>query len=122
MMMEPLLLFETVLIENQPITQFIDSDFTYRSIMLEKVYKELKTEPESTIKKKNGPVVMGFERSPVTDRRNGGLITNAAVMTMTSGPERTQPITRGGMDCFGDFQQPARAAACRRAGVGRKTC
>ena len=31
MMLEPLLLFETVLIENQPITQLIDSDFTYRS-------------------------------------------------------------------------------------------
>ncbi len=31
----------------------------------------------------------------MTDRRNGGLITNAAVMTMTSGPERTKPITRG---------------------------
>ena len=25
----------------------------------------------------------------------GGIITNAAVMTMTSGPERTQPVTRG---------------------------
>jgi hypothetical protein len=32
---------------------------------------------------------------PVEDRRLGGVITNAAVMTMTSGPERTQPITRG---------------------------
>ena len=31
MMLEPLLVFETVLIENQPITQLIDSDFTYRS-------------------------------------------------------------------------------------------
>ncbi|MBL6713968.1 MAG: DUF1588 domain-containing protein, partial [Pirellulales bacterium] len=29
------------------------------------------------------------------DRRSGGVITNAAVMTMTSGPERTKPITRG---------------------------
>ena len=38
---------------------------------------------------------MTFHRVPVTDRRSGGVITNAAVMTMTSGPDRTQPITRG---------------------------
>ena len=39
--------------------------------------------------------MLNFHRMPVTDRRNGGVITNAAVMTMTSGPERTKPITRG---------------------------
>jgi hypothetical protein len=32
---------------------------------------------------------------PVKDRRQGGVITNAAVMTMTSNATRTQPITRG---------------------------
>jgi hypothetical protein len=31
----------------------------------------------------------------VGDRRVGGVITNAAVMTMPSGPERPPPITRG---------------------------
>ena len=31
----------------------------------------------------------------VEDRRQGGVITTAAVMTMTSGTERTKPITRG---------------------------
>ena len=36
-----------------------------------------------------------FAVFPVTDRRQGGVITNAAVMTMTSNPLRTQPITRG---------------------------
>lgn len=93
MMLEPLLIFETVLIENQPITQLIDSDFTYRSPLLEDAYREL----ASKGKKKGGGAVgvLVFNRAPVTDRRNGGVITNAAVMTMTSGPERTQPITRG---------------------------
>ncbi len=95
MMMEPLLLFETVLIENQPITQFIDSDFTYRSTLLEDAYKGLKSEEDGRIKGGTGPTVLPFERKPVTDRRNGGLITNAAVMTMTSGPDRSHPITRG---------------------------
>ena len=41
MMMEPLLLFETVLIENLPVTEFIDSSFTYRSGHLEESYGNL---------------------------------------------------------------------------------
>ncbi|MFM8379913.1 MAG: DUF1588 domain-containing protein, partial [Planctomycetia bacterium] len=32
---------------------------------------------------------------PVTTKREGGVITTAAVMTMTSGPADTKPITRG---------------------------
>ncbi|MGB0598841.1 MAG: DUF1592 domain-containing protein [Rubripirellula sp.] len=93
MMMEPLLLFETVLIEDLPITQLIDSDFTYRSGKLDSVYGSLKN--GSTKQSGGGVTVLNFHRVPVTDRRVGGVITNAAVMTMTSGPERTQPITRG---------------------------
>ncbi|MEM7386948.1 MAG: DUF1592 domain-containing protein, partial [Verrucomicrobiota bacterium] len=90
MMLEPLLIFETVLIENQPITQLIDSDFTYRSSLLQRAYGAL----DGPGKKKGGNevVVLNFRRIPVSDRRNGGVITNAATMTMTSGPDRTQPI------------------------------
>ena len=95
MMIEPLLLFETVLIENQSITQFIDSDFTYRSVMLDAAYGELSSKEKIGNGRGGGATVLHFQRVPVTDRRSGGLITNAAVMTMTSGPERTQPITRG---------------------------
>jgi len=36
-----------------------------------------------------------FDRVPVSDPRYGGVITNAAVMSMTSGPKRTHPIARG---------------------------
>lgn len=36
-----------------------------------------------------------FHRMPVSDPRYGGVITNAAVMTMTSSPTRTLPIARG---------------------------
>ncbi len=36
-----------------------------------------------------------FERVAATDPRWGGVITNAAVLSMTSGPLRTQPIARG---------------------------
>lgn len=36
-----------------------------------------------------------FRRQRRTDSRYGGVITNAAVLTMTSGRSRTQPIARG---------------------------
>ncbi|MFM7842792.1 MAG: DUF1588 domain-containing protein, partial [Planctomycetota bacterium] len=36
-----------------------------------------------------------FTRVPVTDARFGGVITNAAMATMNSGPKRTHPIARG---------------------------
>lgn len=95
MMLEPLLLFETILIENRPVTQLIDSDFTYRSALLDKTYRDLSIEARDDGKKGDTVTVLNFKRLPVTDRRSGGVITNAAVMTMTSGPDRTQPITRG---------------------------
>ncbi len=36
-----------------------------------------------------------FERVAVNDPRYGGVITNAAMLSMTSGPTRTHPIARG---------------------------
>jgi len=36
-----------------------------------------------------------FERVPVSDPRYGGILTNAAMATMTSGPDRTHSIARG---------------------------
>ena len=96
MMLEPLLLFETVLIENQSAIQLIDPDFSYRSVLLDEAYGKLKVNLKAQQKKGGGAVTqLPFYRIPIEDRRTGGVITNAAVMTMTSGPERTQPITRG---------------------------
>ena len=91
MMLEPLLVFETVLIEDRPITELIDSDFSYRSSHLSKLYygdprKKLRTGQVGTIP---------FERVQLSDRRYGGCITTAAVMAMTSGIHETKPITRG---------------------------
>jgi|GEM_PF-125206 len=36
-----------------------------------------------------------FQRIANTDPRYGGIITNAAVLSMTSGPKRTHPVARG---------------------------
>ena len=125
MMLEPLLLFETVLIENLPITQFIDSDFTYRSGLLEEAYGDLRTEgfPEKVPGdgvNRGGVAALEFNRVPVTDRRNGGLITNAAVMTMTSGPERTQPITRGAWLATVVFNNPPKPPPADVPALGEK--
>ena len=106
MMLEPLLLFETVLIENHPITQLIDPDFSYRSGLLEDAYGELATGHAGVPQQGGGVTVLDFHRVPITDRRSGGVITNAAVMTMTSGTERTQPITRGAWIATVIFNNP----------------
>ena len=89
MMLEPLLIFETILVENRSILELVDSDFSYRSALLESWYKN------GTRSKSTPPAKIPFKRVNLNDRRQGGVITNAAVMTMTSNPTRTQPITRG---------------------------
>ena len=89
LMAEPLLLFETVLVENLSILQFIDSDFSYRSPMLATWYDA--AAPVAF----HGPGELVFKRVPIADRRQGGIFTNAAIMTMTSRSDQTQPITRG---------------------------
>ena len=89
MMLEPLLLFETILIEDRSILELVDSDFSYRSELLDSWYRD------GTRPQKVPPVQIPFRRVGVTDRRQGGVITNLAVMTMTSGPMQTRPITRG---------------------------
>lgn len=106
MMIEPLLLFEAVLIEDLPVTQLIDSDFTYRSGLLEEAYGQLASTSADRGRKTGEVTVLHFHRVPVEDRRSGGVITNAAVMTMTSGPDRTQPITRGAWIATVIFNNP----------------
>ncbi len=88
MMSEPMLLFETILVEDRSIMDLLAPDFTWESTMLKANY-EGHGQGNQDVK------VQKFRRIPVTDSRRGGVIANAAVMTMTSTPSRTQPITRG---------------------------
>lgn len=88
MMLEPLLLFETVFVEDRSILDLIHSDFTYRSEPLDAFYHG---KPQGLVK----PLDVEFHRVPVTSKREGGVITTGAIMTMTSNATRTQPITRG---------------------------
>jgi hypothetical protein len=47
-----------------------------------------------------------FQRTALTDPRYGGVITNAAVLSMTSGPQRTQPVARGSWVIEAIFNDP----------------
>ena len=88
MMAEPLLLFETVYVEDRSIIELLNPKFTWQSNMLGAIYA-------GHFKGHHQVSVQEFKRVPLTDPRRGGVITNAAVMTMTATPTRTQPITRG---------------------------
>jgi Protein of unknown function (DUF1592)/Protein of unknown function (DUF1588)/Protein of unknown function (DUF1585)/Protein of unknown function (DUF1595)/Planctomycete cytochrome C/Protein of unknown function (DUF1587) len=99
MMVEPLLLFETVLVEDRSILELIDPPFSYRSELLT---SWLITGQAGDYR----PTVLDFTRVANLDRREGGVITNPAVMTMTSSPERTKPITRGAWMATVIFNSP----------------
>ena len=101
MMMEPLLLFETILVENRSILELIDSDYSYRSEGLSAWYKD-----QGKTRTRLQPTVVPFRRVAVTNRHEGGVITSAAVMTMTSAATRTQPITRGAWMASVIFNNP----------------
>jgi hypothetical protein len=98
MMLEPLLLFETLLIEDKSILQLVDSDFSYRSPRLTSWYAGKVGG--------GGPTVLNFERVSIEDRRQGGVITSAAILTMNSGPHESKPITRGAWVASVIFNDP----------------
>ena len=102
MMLEPLLNFETVFVENRPILELVDSDFTYRSHLLTEWYQGKAATYAINVNLRH----IDFTRTPLTDRRYGGVITTGAVMVMTSGPFRSLPITRGSWVASVIFNDP----------------
>ena len=72
MMSEPLLLFETVFIEDRSIIDLLAPDFTWQSNMLRQNY-------EGASESGHEVQIQVFRRVPVDDPRRGGVITNAAV-------------------------------------------
>ncbi|MEE2938628.1 MAG: DUF1592 domain-containing protein [Planctomycetota bacterium] len=88
MISEPLLLFETIFVEDRTIMDLLNPSYTWQSDMLKANYEGHSNAGKDV-------QVQVFRRIALNDPRRGGVITNAAVMTMTSTPSRTQPITRG---------------------------
>ncbi len=106
-LVEALLLFETVLVEDRSILEFVDANYTWLNPRLAKFYG-LSTEPgaaeatgaladqpnrELRPPDKNANNV--WRRVPLADKSRGGFLTMSAPLTVTSLPFRTSPVKRG---------------------------
>ena len=106
-MVEPLLLFESVQVEDRSIMLFVDSNYSYRSDELQAWY----TSPGSPFGSKENrnrfnTNTQNFRKRILHSRREGGVITTAAVLTMTATPLRTSPIKRGAWVATTIFNDP----------------
>jgi hypothetical protein len=79
---ETKMFFDSILLENKPITDFIDCDYTYVNEPLAKLYGI------------TGVTGDDFQKVTVQEPR-GGVLTQASVLTVTSNPTRTSPTKRG---------------------------
>jgi hypothetical protein len=95
-MLEPLLLFESILVEDRSVMLLIDSNYAYRSDELQAWYAN-PAKPFGNKGNRNrfNTKVQKFKKRQLSNRREGGIITTAAILTMTSNPLRTSPIKRG---------------------------
>ena len=80
---ETRLFFNAVLRENLPISTFLDADFTFLNPRLARHYGV------------NGVEGSGFRRVDLETDQRGGVLGQAAVLTVTSYPTRTSPVIRG---------------------------
>lgn len=95
MMMEPLLLFESIHVEDRSIMLLIDSPYTYRSDELQSWYKDSVPFGNKQNVNRFNTFTQTFKRRHLQDKAEGGIISTAAILTMTSDPLRTNPIIRG---------------------------
>ena len=95
MMIEPLLLFDSIVLEDRSIMLLIDCNYSYRSNELQSWYDEATPFANRDNRNRFNTNQQQYLKRNLTDRRQGGVITSAATMTMTSSPLRTNPITRG---------------------------
>lgn len=77
------LYFAHLLRENRPILELLDSDYTFANERLARHYGI------------EGVAGGEFRRVALTDRRRGGVLTQASVLTLTSNPNRTSAVKRG---------------------------
>jgi hypothetical protein len=83
MLRETELFFENVVREDRSILDFIDSDYSFVNERLAKHYGLSGVKGES------------FRRVSLTGTPRGGILTQAAVLSVTSNPTRTSPVKRG---------------------------
>lgn len=105
-MIEPLLLFESIMVEDRSIMLLIDSRYSYRSDELQSWYKDDQPFAGRENRNRFNTNQQAYRRRELKTRREGGLITTAATLTMTSAPLRTSPIVRGAWVATVIFNQP----------------
>jgi mono/diheme cytochrome c family protein len=86
MLVEAVLFFETILSEDRSVLDFVDADFMWLNPQLSKIYGIV---PEGRTNKGD------WRRIKLSDPRRGGILTLAAVLTVTSYGSRTSPVKRG---------------------------
>ncbi len=93
MMIEQLLFFETIMIENRSIMDFVSADFSYLNRQLLLWYQE---DPKKAAKF-IGPLAdyEDFYRIKWTNQHRGGVIASGATLISTSTTTRTSPVFRG---------------------------
>lgn len=97
---ESLLRFQTILVEDRPVTELLDSKYTFINGKLAglsdcdpnvlKTFESGQTVPAEELKDDRL-----WHRVQKFDPQRGGIITSPAVLTLTSFPHRTSSIRRG---------------------------
>jgi len=77
------LLFETIVREDRPLTELLSADYTYLNERLARHYGV------------TGIYGDQFRRVTLTDTRRYGLLGQASILTLSSYPNRTSPVSRG---------------------------
>ncbi len=99
MLVEALLLFETVLVEDRSILDLLAADYTWLNARLAKLYSIDVTALAG--KTGNSNVLIDAKQNSkwlrvlLKDKRRGGYMTMAGPLTVTSLPVRTSPVKRG---------------------------
>ena len=97
---EALLLFETILIEDRPVTELLDAEYTFLNGKLTGLY-EAEADKLETFTQGRSVAAVDLEddriwhRVRTFDPQRGGIVTSPAVLTLTSFPHRTSSIRRG---------------------------
>lgn len=96
MFCEALLLFETILIEDRPVLELVQADYSYVNRRLAKLYGIDSSSDDDR----------DWRRVDLALGRRGGVLTMGATLTLTSFPHRTSPIRRGAWFLETIFNRP----------------
>jgi hypothetical protein len=76
-------LFEHIVRENRPVTEFLNADYTFLNGRLARHYGMAGVEGDA------------WQKVSLQGTRRSGVLTHASILTLTSNPTRTSPVKRG---------------------------